>query len=312
MATIIRAPAWAASPEGEGVDHGEKVGEAYSDALRPLDRHALAGDEARYGREDGDSMVAGGIDHTPTLRAGGNPTHPEAIMRRLDPDSKWPECLFHALDTVRLLHAQLLGAADDTLPPRAPGHEREERQLVDQPRHLGRPDLGPHELGRRHLEVSDCLPARAAPVKVGDPRAHALEDGEEARPGRVDADAVHAHVRAREERGGDEYGRGRRDVARDLEPERPQALRRPDRGFARSPPHPRARRLEHALRVVASREPLDDHGRAVRRVEPGEKDARLHLRARDRELVANRLERAARALEDERRVSIRDLDFRPH
>ena len=48
---------------------------------------ALAGDEPGDGGEHGDAVVAGGVDRTPALRAGGHPTHPEAIMRRFDPDS---------------------------------------------------------------------------------------------------------------------------------------------------------------------------------------------------------------------------------
>jgi hypothetical protein len=74
-------------PGREGVEHRKEVGEAYSDGLGALDADALAGDEAGDCGEHGDAVVGGGVNRTPALRAGGNPTHPEAIMRRFDPDS---------------------------------------------------------------------------------------------------------------------------------------------------------------------------------------------------------------------------------
>src|SRR5215218_3577291 len=89
IATIIDPPA--CSPDRDGIEHREEVGEAYPHALGALDAHTFARDESGDGGEHGDAVISGGIYHTPTLRAGGNPTHPEAIMTRLDPDSQWPQ-----------------------------------------------------------------------------------------------------------------------------------------------------------------------------------------------------------------------------
>ena len=69
-----------------------------------------------------------------------------------------------------------------TLSPCAmPAVEREERQLVDERGHLLGADRRRDELGGLDLEVADRLASGGAPVEDGDPRAHALEDGEEAR-----------------------------------------------------------------------------------------------------------------------------------
>ena len=56
---------------------------------------------------------------------------------------------------------------------------------------------------------------------------------------------------------------------------------------------------------------LDDDGRAVVRIEPGEQYARLDLRARHRQLVRDRLQRRA-AVHGHRRVAVRRLDLRAH
>ena len=100
------------------------------------------------------------------------------------------------------------------------------------------------------------------------------------------------------------------EVARNLEPERLEALGRPDAYFARRRPHPRSRRLEEPLRVVARGSRLDDRGGAVGREEAGQEDARLHLGARHRQLPADSPELAAR--DSKRRVAVGRLDGRAH
>src|SRR6266480_1682624 len=110
--------------------------------------------------------------HSPTLWAGRYPSHPEAIVTVFDADAQVVERSCHDLETVRFLYAQLLRAFDTALAPGAGRHEREQRQLVDQQRHL----LGGHprrdQLGRVHFEIAHRLAAAAAPtVEGGDPRA---------------------------------------------------------------------------------------------------------------------------------------------
>ena len=83
------------------------------------------------------------------------------------------------LDAVRLLRAQLLGAADDALAAGSAASEREERQLVDEQRHLPRADVGRRRAGRRTSRSPTGSPP-TAPVEDGDARAHALEHVEEA------------------------------------------------------------------------------------------------------------------------------------
>ena len=130
-----------------------------------------------------------------------------------------------------------------------------------------------------HLHRRDRLPAVAAPVEDRDARAHPLEHVEQPGAPRVDAEIVDGEVAAGDERGGDEQRRSGGEVARDvdlLEPERTRGLDGHGRGTAA---HADARSLEHALGVVAGRDPLHNGRRAVR-VEPGEQDRGLHLRAR--------------------------------
>src|SRR5919108_423329 len=180
---------WRRSSVGHGVEELEEAGEAYSDHLGAPDLHSLARDEARDRAEHRNPMVAGGA-HSPTLRAGGNTPHPEAIIAFSNPNSKGTQGNCHCLDTVRLLYAQLLCAAHFALAARAPGDEGEERQLVDEPRHLLRLHRRRDQLGRPHLEVADPLPPRAPAVEDGDARAHALEHVEETRPRRVEGHVV--------------------------------------------------------------------------------------------------------------------------
>ena len=79
--------------------------------------------------------------------------------------------------------------------------------------------------------------------------------------------------------------------------------------LVRAAPDARPGRGQHQLGVVARRQRLDD-GRLALGVEAREQDARLHLRARDRQLVRDALERAA--LDRERRRALGRLDPRAH
>ena len=70
-----------------------------------------------------------------------------------------PHGIRHGFDPVRLLYAQLLRARDGALAVGEGGAEREQRQLVDQERHLGRSDVRRGQLGGADLEVGDGLAA---------------------------------------------------------------------------------------------------------------------------------------------------------
>src|SRR5881275_1160104 len=117
MATII---SWARSSLGHGLEEVVKAGEAYSDGFRILEPHALARDETGDGSEHREAMIPV-RGHSPTLRAGGNPPHPEAIVTRGDTDAKAFQGSCHAFDAIRFLRAQLLCAFDPALPV---GHAR--------------------------------------------------------------------------------------------------------------------------------------------------------------------------------------------
>ena len=75
------------------------------------------------------------------LGASRHASDPEAIVPRRDAHAEGSQRIRHGLDAVRFLDAQLFRAPDSALAMRARGREREERQLVDQQRHLrgGRP-----------------------------------------------------------------------------------------------------------------------------------------------------------------------------
>ena len=82
----------------------------------------------------------------------------------------------------------------------------------------------------------------------------------------------------------DDERRGRGDVAGHLDLAERRAARPPHRDAVLPPRDPSTRRLEHQLGVVAGRRRLDDR-RLARRVEAREQNRRLHLRARDGQLV---------------------------
>src|SRR5207253_10777866 len=96
-----------------------------------------------------------------------------------------------------------------------------------------------------------ALPARATPAEDRDARPDPLEQVEQPGAAGIDAEVVDGDVAAGDECGSDEQRRSGREVARNvdlLEPQRPRWLDGHRRGAAA---HAGARRLEHALGVVA-------------------------------------------------------------
>src|SRR3954462_4966844 len=118
--------------------------------------------------------------HSPTLRAGGYTPDPEAIVTCSRAHANGPKRSCHSLYAVRFLDAQLSCTPDGALAAGARGGEREQRQLVDQARHLLGAHGGRDERRRLHQDVADGLAAGAPPpVRGRDPRTHPLEDVEE-------------------------------------------------------------------------------------------------------------------------------------
>ena len=151
--------------------------------------------------------------------------------------------------------------------------QRDERQLVDEPRHLVGVRRRRDEL--RVLRPRGRRPARrrAAAVEDGDARAHPLEHVEQPGAARVEADVVDGDVaargRARPRRGTAPPRRSR--PGRRTSPSRsaPAGSIVTDAGRRRDA---HAGRLEHQLGVVARRRRLD-HGRRAGRASPASRIA---------------------------------------
>ncbi len=133
-----------------------EAGERYRRRVRALDAYALLRDEAGDGADDRDAVVAGGVELAAS-RPRRHAADGVATGGRPHAGADRPQRRRHRIDAVRLLRAQLRSS---THPARAARHrrrEREQRQLVDHPRHLGGDDLRRDELGVRHLEVGHRL-----------------------------------------------------------------------------------------------------------------------------------------------------------
>ena len=132
----------------------------------------------------------------PPSRPRGHAADPPAVVGRATCPPIARSSSADRLEAVRLLHAQLRGAAHDGAAARHRGGEREQRQLVDQARHDLGLDLGRDELGRMHLDVGDRLAARGrAAVEEVDAGAHALEHGQQAGARGVGRHAAHEQAR---------------------------------------------------------------------------------------------------------------------
>jgi hypothetical protein len=156
---------------------------------------------------------------------------------------------------------------------------RDRRQFVDEARHfLGR------DLERPGAVMLDGdRPARLAGLRGGHLDLHAgaepAQDIQERRPRRIQPDIVDADLRAGQRRGGHEPERRGREVAGDAQRLRAEALAAGDRDREAVDVDRAAEGAQRALRMVARRRGLDDRRRA-RRVQAGEQDGALHLRAR--------------------------------
>ena len=100
------------------------------------------------------------------------------------------------------------------------------------------------------------------------------------------------------------------ELAGDLELEGLEPLERPHRGRLVRTRDANAERLEQPLGVVARRVRLDHGRRPILREQPGDQHRRLHLRARNGQLVADRMQ--GRPGDADRRVPVSRLDLGPH
>src|SRR5206468_1503029 len=102
---------------------------------------AFAAREPCNGPEHGDPVVATSIDLA-ALRPCRDPGDREALVVALDAAADRAEGIDNGVDAVGLLVAQLPRAVHPALAARLRGEEREERQLVDEERHLAGVDRG--------------------------------------------------------------------------------------------------------------------------------------------------------------------------
>ena len=100
---------------------------------------------------------------------------------------------------------------------------------------------------------------------------------------------MHGQLRSGEQGRGDEERRRRGEVAGDLDVSELEPLDRLNADAPRLAADRHAGLRQHVLGVVARRQRLLDGRLAALRVEPGEQNRRLDLRARDRKLVRDRL-----------------------
>src|SRR6266516_5263753 len=170
-------------------------------------------------------MVAAGI-HAPTLWAGRDPSHPEAIIACGHAHAQASERIHHCFDSVRFFYAELSGTPHDALAASTRRRECEQGQLVDEAWHLLRPDLGGDELRRVDLEVADRLAALTASVEDGYAPAHSFEHVEQADPARVQTHVVDDELGAWQQRRPYNEGRRRGEVPGHVHLSEPKRFRR--------------------------------------------------------------------------------------
>ena len=150
----------------------KKPGKLIATVSAPSSSDAFPRREAGDGAEHRDSMVAAGVDPA-SPKAGRDAGDRPAVLPGVDVGAAGAQAVGDRLDPVALLDAKLGGAADDALAARMRGEQRDERQLVDEPRDLGR------RRPRRHRAPSTGS-GRRRPVRA--PPDAAVEDLRGARP----------------------------------------------------------------------------------------------------------------------------------
>ena len=271
--------------------HRKKPGKLVSTASAPCSCDALARGNPCRRAEHRQPVIAAGVEAPPRRRAGTPRIRkPSGVARMCAPirRSSSTTASIRSDSFTRSSAAPLT-----TVSPRAwHGGEGEQRQLVDERGNLGRGHGRADQLGRAHLDVTCRLPADRASVVDRDPRAHALEDVEQADPARVEAHPVDGHVGSRNGHRGDEQRRSRGEVSGDLHAARAKACRRLERrrsAVAAAPMLPLARAGARCDLAWAAARPRS----SLLGIEACQEDGRLHLRRGHGKLVVDRLQRAA-------------------
>ena len=272
------------------VEQVEEAGEAYRRRLGALDLDALARDEPGDRAEHRDPVVAARVERAAARAAAGRrgrakpssvraDARAERAQRRRRPprSGRSPSRAARRRRGRRCRRARSAAAsAKSGSSSTSSGTSRAARSSCAT------------SCAGRDLEVAARLAADPAAVEDGDARAHPLEHVEEAGAARVQVDAVDRSARSRRaasrrrrtaRRRRSRRG-SRRRRARAARPARRVTLPRLAPRRARPPPRASAR----CGRASGSGS-IDGRLAAVG-VEPGEQDRRLHLRARDRQLVA--------------------------
>ena len=198
----------------------KKPGKLTATASAPSTSHPLPRDEPGDRAEHRDPVVAAGVDGA----AAPEPRRDAADARSrpaVAADVGAERCAAPSTTaSIRSVSFARSSSAPRTRCRRARmhGEQGEERQLVDQQRHLGRADRR-----RRRARTAGSRGRRPARrrsrrrLKTVMLRAHPLEHVEQAGAARVQADAVDRQLRAGEQRRGDDERRRRGEVARDLD-----------------------------------------------------------------------------------------------
>ena len=233
---------------------------------------------------------------------------------RLDVRAEAAQPLHHGRDTVGFLEAELLGALHDGLALGVRAEQRHQRQLVDRERYLvwldhGAPRAAPRpRRARRPARSSASVPGSSRSPTITAPIRSAIRR----KPVRVQLSPTSftttreppTRVAAATMKAADDGSPGHDDL---VELELVHLRHRDPRAVALER---HARAAQQALGVVAARRRLDD-GRRARGHHPGDQHARLHLRARDRELVLDPGELGA-AHREGREAAVASVDRGAH
>ena len=160
----MRVPLADLAGDGEIGQKVEEAGEAYRRGFGALEPHALARDDAGDAPSIAIRWSPRASILPPRGRVGTPGTaKPSVVARACAPIARSAS----TTASIRSLSfsAQLLGAVDVALAARARGEQPEERQLVDEQRHLVGLDLRRDERLRHDLDVADQL-ARDAMARV--------------------------------------------------------------------------------------------------------------------------------------------------
>ncbi len=144
---------------------------------------------AGHGAQHRDPVIASRV-HPAATRPRRHAGDGEAVLLALGARADRAQRVDDGLDPVGLLQAQLGRAVHPARAARAGGEQPEERQLVDQQRHLSRCGSSSRSARRCGSRARRPAPARSGCAEDADARAHPLEHVEQPGAARVQADAM--------------------------------------------------------------------------------------------------------------------------